>query len=237
MRRLVLAPALALALLAPHVEAAAPAPQVTDPSGDANGLATVNHAATRDNATPPAGSQDYGDVTSVLWQPTKTTKKVKGKNVTTVTGFTVTATLVGAPTPPAPTQVVYRMLAVTPNCGFFGVVYYTKKSSDPTIPQSALRENCNDGVTRLIPIAMPVIKDNTITWTVPLSVVPAATKVKPGSKLVDLHFSVNELQDFGGPCLPDISTAPAPVNGYSKACGLAAGVLDNSQPMGAFTLG
>jgi hypothetical protein len=237
MRRLVLAPALAaLALIAPHVEAAPAAPQVTDPSGDANGLQTVNHAATRDKVLG-AGNQDYADVVSVLWEATKTTSKVKGKTVTTVSGFKVTATLTGAPTPPAPTQVVYRMLSATPNCGFFGVVYYTKKSSDPGIPQSALRENCNDGVTRLYPIAMPTIVGNTITWTVPVSAIPASTKVKPGSKLADLFFQVSEIEDFGGPCLPDLSTAPAPVNAYSKACGLGAGVIDNSQPMGSFLLG
>lgn len=235
MRRLALVPALAVALIAPNAQAA-PAPQVTDPSGDANGLATVNHAQTRDRSTA-AGSQAYGDVVSVLWDTQKTTKKVKGKNVTTVTGFTVTATLAGPPTPPAPTQVVYRMLGTTPNCGFFGVVYYTRQSSDKAIPQSALRENCNDEVTRLYPIAMPKIEGSTITWTVPISAIPGATKVKPGSKIVDLYFTVNELQDFQGVCLPDLSSAPAPVNAYSKACGLAAGVLDNSQPMGSFTLG
>lgn len=234
MRRLALVPALAVALLAPHAQAA-PAPQVTDPSGDANLLATAPHAAARDRATAPI-NQAYGDGVSVLWESVKTTKKVRGKNVTTVTGFKVTATLAGAPTPPAPTQVVYRMLGSTPNCGFFGVVYYTKKSSDPGIPQSALRENCNDEVTRLYPIDLPAIVGNTITWTVPMSAVPASTKVTTGSKIVDLYFTVNELQDFGGPCLPDLSSAPAPVNAYSKACGLAAGVVDNSVPMGSFSL-
>lgn len=226
MRRLVLAPVIAaLAVLAPSVHAAAPAPQVVDPAGDANG--TANEAPTADTPTP-AGSQSYADVVSVLWQTTKQTKKVKGKTVTTVTGFTVTATLSGPPTPPDPTSIVYRMLGSTPSCGFFGVVYYTTKSSDPTIPQSALRDNCIDATTRLTPIAMPVIAGNTITWTVPLSAIPANTKVTVGSKLADLWFEVRELQDFRVACTPDLSAAPAPVNGYGNACGQANGVLDNS---------
>jgi len=235
MRRLVLAPALALALLAPHVEAAAPAPQVVDPSGDANGGA--NAVAETDNVALPAGNQDYADVVSVLWQPTKVSKKVKGKTVTTLTGFTVTATLAGPPTAPAPTSLVFRMLGSTPTCGFFGVVYYTTKSSDPGIPQSALRDNCVDATTRLTELAMPVIAGNTITWTVPMAKIPADTKVKQGTKLLDLWFEVRELQDFRVACTPDLSTAPAPVSSYGNACGQANGVVDHSLKDGdSFTL-
>lgn len=225
MRRLVLAPALALALLAPHVEAAPAAPQITDPSGDAN----LTGNAVYDTATP-VGNQDYADVVSVLWQSTKATKKVKGKNVTSVTGFTVTATLAGAPTPPAPTQLVYRMLASTPNCGFIGVVYYTEKSRDETIPVSGLRDNCGGIPTRLTPIAMPKITGNTITWTVPLSAIPKDTKVNAGSKLVDLWFEVRQLQDYQ--TCTDASTPEV-----GRTCGAANGVMDNSQKMGTFTIG
>lgn len=235
MRRLVLVPALALALVAPHVHAAAPAPQVTDPSGDANGGANAT-TATADKATP-AGSQDYADVVSVLWQPTKVSKKVKGKTVTTLTGFTVTATLSGPPTPPEPTSLVFRMLGSTPACGFFGVVYYTTKSSDPGIPQSALRDNCVNATTRLTELAPPVIAGSTITWTVPIAKIPADTKVKAGSKLVDLWFEVRELEDFRVACTPDLSSAPAPVSSYGNACGQANGILDNSVKDGdSFTL-
>lgn len=235
MRRLVLAPAVALALLVPHA-GAAPAPQVTDPSGDANGGS--NHAAATDKPTP-AGSQEYADVVSVLWEPVKQTKKVKGKNVTSVTGFTVTATLVGAPTPPAGTSIVYRMLGSTPKCSIFGVVYYTSKSSDPTIPQSALRDNCIDETVRLTEIPMPVIKDNTITWTVPMSKIPADSGVKQGTKLVDLWFETRELQDLKGVCLPEDEELPEDLRGtgLTGGCGFAYGGLDASVKDGdSFTL-
>lgn len=233
MRRLVLVPALvAAALLAPSVHAAPPTPQVVDVAGDANGGANAT-SDTADKSVEPV-NQAYADVVSVLWQATKTTKKVKGKTVTTVTGFTVTTTLSAAPTPPAPTQLVYRMLGSTPACGFFGVVYYTAKSSDPTIPQSAIRDNCGVDETRLTAIALPKIQGNTITWTVPLSAIPSATKVKAGSKILDLWFEVRELQDLGGPCLPD----DGGVTGFGNACGFANGILDNSKKNGApFTLG
>ena len=230
MRRLVIAPVLAAALLAPHVEAAAPAPQVTDPSGDANGGA---NAVAQTNDKPTPGSQEYADVVSVLWQPVKTSKKVKGKTVTTLTGFTVTATLSAPPTPPAGTSIVYRMLGSTPTCSIFGVVFYTTKSSDPTIPQSALRDNCIDEEIRLTEIAMPVITGNTMTWTVPMSKIPADTKVKQGSKLLDLWFEVRELQDFRVACLPD----DGGLTGLAGACGMANGVLDNSAKMNSFIFG
>ncbi|HEX8002256.1 MAG TPA: hypothetical protein VF519_06140 [Mycobacteriales bacterium] len=237
MRRLVLAPAVALALLTTHVEAAPPAPQVTDPSGDANFGANGTEQTTDQSAG--AGSQDYADVVSVLWQSTKTTKKVKGRSVTTLTGFTVTATLAGAPTPPAPTSLVFRMLGSTPKCGFFGVVYYTSKSSDPTIPQSALRDNCVNETTRLTEIAAPVIQGNTITWTVPMSKIPADTGVRGGTKVLDLFFEVRELQDFRGVCLPSEDQLPEDAQtGFGGACGLATGIVDNSAPAGAaFVLG
>ena len=227
MRRLVLAPALAaLAVLAPSVHAAAPAPQVVDPSGDANGGA--NEPPTSDTALP-AGNQAYADVVSVLWQTTKKTSVVKGKKVTTVTGFTVTATLSGPPTPPSGTTIVYRMLGATPACGFFGVAYYTSKGSDPTQPQSAIRDNCNDTDTRLTPIALPAIAGNTITWTVPMTAIPKDTKVKLGSKITGLWFEVREIEDFRVACLPDTGQTP-----YDKACGLGVGALDNS-PVGDAT--
>lgn len=229
MRRLVAVPALALALLAPHA-GAAPAPQVTDPAGDANFGSNV--AEETSNQSLPAGNQAYADVTSVLWQTTKTTKKVKGKKVTTVTGFTVTATLSGPPTPPTGTQLVFRMLGSTPQCEYFGVAYYTTKGSDPTQPQSAIRDNCGGlPSARLTEIALPKISGNTITWTVPLSAIPKETKVRAGSKILDLWFEVREIEDFRVACTPDDTPE------LGRACGLGAGIVDDAAPAGAaFTL-
>ncbi len=229
LRRSVLAPALAvLAFAVPSATAAAPGPQVTDPSGDANfvngqGLVTGD-AVPHDQATP-VGSQAYADVTSVLWQTTKTVKKVKKKTVTTITGFTVTVTLAGAPTPPEGTTVVYRILGKTPACPYFGVVYYSNKLKDGTSPQSALRDNCNGAsAARLTPIALPVVKGSTLTWTVPLKAIPADTKVKVGSTLTGLYFTVTEIEDFQGQKVPD----DAPQVG--GATGLGLGLVDEARP-------
>ncbi len=218
MRRLLAAPALAaLAFALPSFAAPAPpAPQVIDPANDANGSAN----AVYDTATP-VGNQAYADVLSVLWQTTTKTTKVKKKKkvttVTTVTGFTVTATLSAPPTTaPSGTEVVYRMLG-TPPCavtnGYFGVVYYTR-------------------TTRLTPIALPVVSGNTITWTVPLSAIPADTKVGVGTTLNGLWFEVREIENFPkGVCFP------AQVPTYGGSCGLGAGTLDNSKPgAAAYTL-
>ena len=215
-------------------EAATPAPatpQVTDPSGDANGIST---AKANSNQATPAGNQAYADVVSVLWQPVKTTvtKTVKRKKVTTttVTGFTVTTTFSAPPSPPSGTAVVYRMLS-TNNCGtFFGVVYYSTAGSDPAQPQSAVRDDCS-GTTRLTKIDLPVIAGNTMTWNVPLTAIPADLKFAPGKKLTDLRFEVRELEDFHGQKVPD------GVPSVGGATGLAAGVLDDGTSTATFTLG
>src|SRR5687768_1464230 len=197
-RRPVLAFTLATAVaLAPWANAADP--QVTDPAGDAN---FINNQATPqvpipgDTATP-VGSQDYADVTSILWE----NATVKGQP-----GFKVTVTLTGAPTPPAPTTIVYRILGKSACEGtnpFFGVAYYTTPGSDPEQPQSAIRDNCVDATTRLTAIDLPVIKDNTITWSAPLSAIPADAGVKAGTTITDLYFEVVEIEDFQGVCVPD----------------------------------
>ena len=233
-RRLALLPALAALAFVLPAHAAGPAPQVTDPANDANGTAN----AVYDEAAPQ-GNQGYADGTSVLWQTTKTITKVKKgkktKSVTTVTGFTVTLTLAAAPTPPSGASLVYRVLgkpACGPTTAFFGVVYYT--SPDPNgLPQSALRDNCT-GATRLTPIALPVISGNTMTWTVPLSVIPKDSKVGLGSKIEQIYFEDRLLENF-----PKGVCTPAQTPSVGATCGLATGVIDNSNPSkgGAYTIG
>jgi hypothetical protein len=225
MRRLLVLPALAALTFALPSFAATPvaAPQVVDPKGDANGSANAVY-----DQAGPAGNQDYADVTSILWKTTTKTTKVKKKTVTTVTGFAVTVTLAGPPTAPNGTEVVYRALGTPPCPGggssaFFGVVYYTQPDANNSNPQSALRDNCT-GATRLTPIALPVIAGNTITWTVPLSVIPADTKVKVGTTLSGLWFETREIENF-----PKGACFPAQVPTYGGSCGLGAGALDNSK--------
>lgn len=227
MPRLAVAAAVAsLALLVPTANAA-PGPQITDPANDANGVNSQGQPLARsvpNNNATPVGSQAYADVLSVQWTTLKTTKIVKRKKVTTVTGFSVKATLSAAPTPPQGTVVVYRMLGSTPLCGFFGVVHYSKPLSDPSTPQTALRDNCVNTTTRLTKLAPAVIKDATITWTVPLSAIPKDTKVANGSSLTGLYFTVTEIEDFQG------QKVPSEVPIYGGATGLGVGVLDDSTP-------
>ncbi|HVF05478.1 MAG TPA: hypothetical protein VNA20_11620 [Frankiaceae bacterium] len=228
MRRIVVAPVLtALSLLMPTASAAGP--QITDPANDANFVNSQGQPllATVPNNTPtPAGSQSYADVLTVEWKTLKTTKVVRRKRVTTVTGFQVVATLSGAPTPPQGTTIVYRMLGTTPNCPYFGVVHYSSKLSDPTTPQTALRDNCFGKTTaRLTAIPAVAIKGSTLTWTVPIKAIPADTKVTVGSALTGLYFTVTEIEDFQGQKVPDA----APL-GLGGSTGLGLGVLDDAKP-------
>ena len=215
----------ATVLLAPGAHAAGP--QVTDPASDANGVngQQVGAAAAlpQNNATP-VGSQAYADVLSVEWK----TLRTKGKP----TGFSVVMTLSAAPTPPAGTSLVYRMLGTGPCGTFFGVVYYTKKSSDPSIPVSAIRDDCND-VTRLTPIATPVVNGGTVTWTVPLTAIPKGLPVKLGTVLKDLRFEVVELEDFQGQKTPDGGLG----TGYEGIYGLGLGRLDLGKTTNSYKIG
>ncbi|HVE74365.1 MAG TPA: hypothetical protein VNA30_04645 [Mycobacteriales bacterium] len=222
---LLVAPAAASALALVPASAAPPAPQVTDPPGDANFTATAVEGG---RETGGVGNQAYADVLSVTWAPVTTVTKVGKKKVAKVTAFTVETKLSAAPTPPAGTTLVYRMLGKPGDGLFVGPVYYTTKSSDPTIPQSALRDNVT-GATRLTPIALPVIKDTTITWTVPLSVLPK--EIKPGTTLTDLYFEVNEIEDFRG------AQIPAGVPTYGGAYGLGFGQVDDGSSTASFKLG
>jgi hypothetical protein len=211
-------------VLAPLALAAPAEPQVKDAAGDANFTATADAG----EESLPVGNQEYADVLSVTWTADKVTKTVKKKKVTTLTGFTVTTVLSAAPTPPAGTSLVFRMLGTTGKCPFVGPVFYTAKSSDPGIPQSALRDSCT-GETRLTEIPMPVIQGATITWKVPLSALPKEVPV--GTVLKDLFFEVNEIEDFQGAQVP----AGAPVVG--GAYGLGTGQVDDGASTASFTLG
>jgi hypothetical protein len=232
MRRLVIAPALAaLAFVAPSVSAG-PGPQITDPANDANFANSQGQPILGDvpnnNAGPAQANQAYADVLSVHWKTTTAKKKVGRKTVTVVTGFTVTAVLSGAPKPPDGTIVVYRMLGTTPLCPFFGVAYYSTPLSDPTTPQTAIRDNCNGADTaRLTKIANPAINGSTMTWTVPLSAIPKDTKVAAGTVLTGLYFTVTEIEDFKGQAVP----TAVPI--YGGATGLGVGVVDDSRPADA----
>lgn len=224
-RSAVLSALAAAALSAPLAFAVEPAaPQVTDPSGDANLTATQ----VQGGVAAPVGNQEYADVVSALWEPV--TSKVGKKTVTT--GFKVTAKLTGAPTPPAPSIVVWRMLGQVNGDAtlFLGPVYYSQQLSDPTTPQSALRDNLGaDKVVRLTKIDPPKIDGATMTWTVPLTAVPKELKL--GSKLTNLYFEVREIQDFQGQRVPD----GVPV--FGGATGGGNGVLDNGTSTASFQVG
>jgi hypothetical protein len=170
---------LALAALLPAPASAAP--QTVDPANDAHGGA---YWRGQDTAVP-AGSQAYADVTSVEFRTTKTTRVVRGRRTTTVTGFTVTLRLSAPPVPPGDGVGVYRVLANPPGC-LFGLDYYTRAL--PGHPQAAVQEWCLPDGSRRVAIAPPVVAGASITWAVPLSALPRNTKAAVGVTLTDLHF-------------------------------------------------
>ncbi len=160
-RRLFAAFAAATVLAAPVVATAAPpAPQITDPSGDA------------------AGGQAALDIVSVRFSTTGTTsvtKVGKKKKVTyTPSKLVITETLGAAPsTTPG---VRYRVEAEVAGCGQFDL-YYVNGSDAPV---GSLWYDCPEGTGptdggTLIDL-LPKVSGSTLTWTIGLKALPAGTR-------------------------------------------------------------
>jgi hypothetical protein len=175
----------------------APAPQVTDPAGDANfvnGQGFVGGAPSQ--ATPQ--QQASADLLSVLFQSTftttTTTKKVtvvvKKKKVTklvttttqTPSGFTVTMSLAAAPGP----ETEYRVTAVTPGCTALYFEYSTdalvQSGQVPDVPgvlrsPKSTQVRCAGTPAASFTVPAAVVKNSTITWTVPAAAIAVGTKL------------------------------------------------------------
>ncbi|HWL37838.1 MAG TPA: hypothetical protein VNQ77_16750 [Frankiaceae bacterium] len=156
---------------------------MTDPSNDAN---AGGYWRSQDTSTP-VGSQAYADVTAVEFRTMRTTRVVRGKRTTAVTGFTVTMRLSAPPAPPGGSVGVYRVLAQGPGC-LFGVDYYTREVAGQA--GAAIQEWCVGSSIRRIALKPPSVKGAAITWTVPLAALPRNTKAVAGTTLTDLHFQV-----------------------------------------------
>ena len=145
-----------------------PKPQITDPTGDANG---VNGQGTGGSvpsvATAPANDA-AADITSVAFVSTFKVRRGKHGTVKVPTGFTVTMKLGAAPAP----ETFYRVTASLPTCTTLFIEYGT----DVVTGGTAMRCPALPGATEtdyVIPDA--VVKANTVTWTVPVSALPAGT--------------------------------------------------------------
>lgn len=164
--------------------APAPAPQITDPAGDANAVNSqgmpVGGPGNQSTAPASVGSLDIVSVQFTTTGAT-TTSVVRGKrrSVFTPDGFTVTMTL-AAP----PDLGVYRVEGAVGACSIFWVQYF----NDPAAPGSSLRHNCGstDSVTAATKdVAVPArVQGNTITWTMKLKALPAGVKL--GNIITDL---------------------------------------------------
>jgi hypothetical protein len=181
--RPLLAVAAALALATPPLAHAAPppTPQVVDPAGDANflnsqGLPLIPAVPSTSTPADVSGA----DIQSVLFQTygTTTTKKVRGKKVTTFTpkGFTVTLTLGAAPSP----GIIYRVRAATSFCSTFWFEY--RNFVDGAKP--VLRHNCNPaaGTTDVLPPTADhdvkvALSGSTIVFDLPMTALPKPNKV------------------------------------------------------------
>jgi hypothetical protein len=101
-----------LATVAP-AHASGPKPQITDETGDANGINSqgFNLGIEPQQRTEPVNVAG-ADIVSVLFATNFATKKSHGKKVKAPNGFTVTLSLAAAPT----TDIVYRVSGAVAKC-------------------------------------------------------------------------------------------------------------------------
>jgi hypothetical protein len=156
---------IAVAALPGHA-ATAPKPQITDPTGDANG---VNGQGIATGAPSPATPADASaaDIKSVLFQTTFKTKTVHGKVVKVPTGFTVTMTLAAAPSMP---NVIYRVAASAPSCDTLFFEYSTAVSGTDGSARCAASLPATSGPVAVTSVA---VKGSSVIWTVPVKSLPA----------------------------------------------------------------
>ena len=155
---------LCVAALPGHA-ATAPKPQITDPTGDANGINGQGVVTGAPNPSTPADASG-ADITTVVFRSTFKSVKKAGKTVQTPTGFTVTMTLAAAPALP---NVIYRVAASSPDCPSLFFEYSTAVSAT-TAPA-----RCAQTLPKTsVPVAATnVVKGNSIVWTVPITSIAA----------------------------------------------------------------
>ena len=157
---------LVVAALPAH--AAKPKPQVTDPSGDANGVNDQALGAPVPSAGTGPASLAAADITGVTFATTFGKKKVHRKTVKVVKGFTVTMALAAAPSLP---NIIYRVSAAAAGCGTD--VFFEYTSGGDTQVRCPNEDVTKDSTTYTS--APAVVKDKTITWSLPVSAFPAGT--------------------------------------------------------------
>jgi hypothetical protein len=138
--------------------AATPHAQVTDPTGDANGLNDQGFGLPIPGVSTPV--EDSGaDIVSVLFHSTFTTKAHKK----VPTGMTITLTLAA---PPAPEH-IYRVTANGSTCSGAQLFFEYTTAVGASPPGDA---RCPGTVKSTdVAVTSVVASGDTITWTVPLS--------------------------------------------------------------------
>ena len=171
---------------------------ITDTVGDGNGLNGQGFEDVPGTATP--SNYSGGDIVGISWVTNGTKLKP--------TGFTVTMTLSGAPGPSS----IFRVTTATADCSNFWLTY--SSTVDGKVTQT-LQHNCpgftpagTTGTSEAVKLDSVVVKDKTITWTVPASALPKAVKV--GTAITSLSGHVRFYAGTaatGGATVPQIDEA------------------------------
>ena len=149
-----------VAAIAP-AHAAGLKPQITDATGDANGVNQQFPGLGPEPPTVQTAPADVAgaDITTVRFTTNFVTKKVRGKKVRVANGFTVTMNLAAATIP----NIEYRVAGAAADCSSVFFEYDTAvglESSDVRCPGGTPTSDTDYGITG-------TASGSTITWVVP----------------------------------------------------------------------
>jgi len=160
-RLLALASAVGVVAAIAPADAAGSKPQITDATGDANGINQQFPGVGPQPPTVQSAPADVAgaDITSVLFSTNFVTKKVHGKKVKVANGFTVTLNLAAATIP----NIEYRVSGAAADCASVFFEYDTAvglEGSDVRCPGSTPTADTDYGITA-------TASGTKITWVVP----------------------------------------------------------------------
>ncbi|HEU5034630.1 MAG TPA: hypothetical protein VFT62_07740 [Mycobacteriales bacterium] len=154
-----------VAAVVPAHAAKAPKPQITDPAGDANGINDQGFGIGAPPSTATPVDDSNGDITSLALATTYKTSHHRR----VPTGATMTLSLSAAPD----SNHFYVVTVTTKTCKALEFIYDT----NPVPLYAQNRALCTDSTPSKEVGGVPaaVVKGNSLTWRLPLTVFPVGT--------------------------------------------------------------
>ncbi len=168
----------------------------------------------------PKGDQlstSDSDITSVAFTTTgkTTTTKVKGKSVTSYAPENLVVSMTLAAPPSALPGVLYQIDGSTSKCGAISLYYTADDSGSGAYVGCGSEPDAATGSTSTTLDVLPVVKDATITWTMPFDSLPR--EIKPGTSISGIEAFATQADPVFGLIGPYLLTNDANYDNAASA--------------------